>query len=277
MLANVLKSTTESEIFLYDISLSTNKDVRMLPSVESQLKFCSQIEPEVFIHLGAQTDVLAGTIDPNIDASLNIMSTLSMANYISRFQPNCHFIYVNSGGAIYGDSEFQTIDEDYPTAPSSFYGLSKLVGENYVKMFGNIYGLKWSSLALSNVYGPGNPEGIFHAFISALKSDITPTIYGPKSSRDYVHIDDVIRAIIEQTRIVTRCRVHISSGIETSNIEIFEAIKVVMKKDTFPKIDLPRNGEVIRIALSNKLAHKLLNWKPQIELLDAIPSIVNSY
>src|SRR5581483_3346940 len=111
-------------------------------------------------------------------------------------------IYSNTGGAFYGevDSKDYPIKEDHlVNLPTSFYGVSKLCAEYYLKLYGNLYGLEWISLRYSNVYGPrqeGNSEtGVISIFLSKMLNNEQPTINGNGShTRDYVYVEDVAEA-----------------------------------------------------------------------------------
>ncbi len=272
-----LSKNPELNVSGYDIAGSSGPKIKILPKIGDQIRFLDQVKPDAFIHLGAQTDVASSILKPDMDAELNIISTIQIANYISEFYPKCHFIYVNSGGALYGDGGSQQIAEDCKTVPNSFYGLSKLTAEKYLELFGILKGLRWSSLALSNVYGPLNRKGIFFNIVTAIQKNEHPIIYGPHNSRDYVHVSDVTRAIFAQIPMPSNRRINIGSGRQITNIEILNMVQKIMHSTMEPVIHPGRLGEIENISLSNRLAKILLNWEPKEDMQKALPEVVASY
>lgn len=273
----MLEGVQQFEVYSYDIKLCNDSSVLFLPNLRDQLTWINQIRPDVFIHLGAQTDVNYSFVKTEVDFNLNCESTFLIANHFAEFLPSTHFIYINSGGAIYGNKEVFPIKENFPTSPLSFYGLSKLIGEDYIRMLGTLKGLKWSSLALSNVYGPSNFKGILYELVTSIQNSNTCVIYGPESTRDYIHVEDACDAIIIQCKGPSYERIHISSGFEISNMEIFSKISKILNVDTIPTIKPPRQGEIYRSSLSNEYAKFVLDWSPIKNLESELEEVVKSY
>jgi len=266
------------EIFGYDILANSGWEGSVyLPTLSQQREYIEDIRPDVFIHLGAQTDVMKSTSDPLLDANLNILSTLNAAKAVSELGNGCHFVNVNSGGAIYGAPRQVPVTESELPSPKSFYGLSKLTSERYLQILGDLNGLNWSSLALSNVYGPSNRKGVFFNLITNLMRGTRPIIYAATNTRDYIHVEDVIQAIQSQVQKPSFSRIHISSGQETSNLDLYNLISKAMNVSISPIIEEARDGEISRSALDNTLAFKLLGWSPLRDIESSLQEIINSY
>ena len=161
------------------------------------------------------------------------------------------------------------LNERSAELPQSPYGLTKNLAEGYVRIFAEKNGSQWSSLALSNCYGPidEHGRGVIYNFAKALSSGTTPAIYGKDVTRDFVFVSDVVDAICLAISNPTNMRVNISSDSETSLLELyFEIAREMGDISVKPIIEEPKFGEIRRSRLSNLLAQEIMGWRPKIEL-----------
>ena len=257
------------EVFLLDlvkgIESQTATDITDFNEVSNLV---SQVKPEIVIHLAAQVDVLTSLIDPKSDLLTNGIGTLNIIE--AAFINGCkNFCYIHSGGAIYDSNSNLPLSERSPELPQSPYGLTKNLAEGYVRIFAEKNGAQWSSLALSNCYGPidEHGRGVIYNFAKALSSGTTPVIYGKDVTRDFIFVSDVVDAICLAVSKPTNMRVNISSNSETSLLELyFEIAREVGDSSINPIINEPKFGEIRRSRLSNLLAQEILGWRPKIEL-----------
>jgi UDP-glucose 4-epimerase len=253
------------EIRTLDISSSCEVDFNIDISEGSQFEKFEDFSPDVIVHAAAQVSVLDSFREPVDDLTVNGIGTLNLLNWGA--EVNCkHFLYINSGGAIYDSESPLPIKETSPVNPISPYGLSKALAENYIKMYCERNNIKWSSLALSNVYGSVkfHKKGVIYSLHEAVKNNKKPFINGSHVTRDFVHIDDVVRAIKLAIVKPTNCRVNIATGVETSLISLVEKILHFYGSNLIPDIREEISGEVKRSALDVTKAYKLLNWVPNI-------------
>ena len=263
------------KIFTSDITDGETIDyVADLQNLES-LRFVKEISPEVVIHLGAQTSGPASFLDPLHDLSVNAIGTMNLLTALSDVRVK-NFIYVNSGGAIYGSGSLLPIEENSPTNPESPYAISKLTGEHITQYFAERYGMEWSSLALSNCYGNFslNPKGVMFEFHKHLVENLQSNIYGKDVTRDFVYIDDVLEAIKLAIFTPTNCRVNISSGKEITLESLYLLMSSILGKDIQPRILDPIRGQVFRSCLDNERAGKLLGWEPKFTLEQGLRRIL---
>lgn len=232
--------------------------------------------PDVIIHCAAQSDVEASLFDPSSDAEMNIITTVALLESFIRIQGK-HFIYLQSGGAIYDYSNIFPISEDCPTKPISPYGLSKLTAEKYVEMLCNEAGIGWTSLALANCYGPvsQNKKGVIYNFWESISKGESPTINGPKVTRDFIHILDVVDAVFRVLEKPLNSRINISSGKEVSLEQLFKLICDVLDSKITPSLNSPVKGQILRSSLSNKKARIMTGWEPRIDIRTGIEMMKN--
>ena len=230
----------------------------------------SSMRFDAIVHCAAQTDVRKSVEDPTLDLMSNGLGTLNLLEFAAQTGV-ANFVYINSGGAIYGNEELPLSEKSF-IAPSSPYGLSKFVGEEYVRILSAKFGFEWSSLALSNVYGDvaKNKKGVIYEFTNSLLRNKTPIINGKEITRDFIYIDDVIRAIEKSLVASTQCRVNISSNLETSIYEIYDLVAGQLNSKIKPEIKAPRFGEIMRSKLDNSLAREKLDWSPLVSVIDGV-------
>ena len=108
---------------------------------------------EVINHHAAQISVPDSVKKPVEDMEINIGGTLNMLE-AAREGGVKKFIFISSGGTVYGSKIKLPAVETYPLTAESPYGISKVTGEHYVRFYQAQYGIKYTILRYSNVYGP---------------------------------------------------------------------------------------------------------------------------
>jgi UDP-glucose 4-epimerase len=226
-----------------------------------------EFRPDRVIHLAAQIVVTDSFEIAEKDLLVNTLGTLKLVtNALS--QPNTEFIYIHSGGAVYDSNSPMPLTEASNNRPVSPYGVSKQAGEDYVRVLFEHKRRNWSSLALSNCYGPVEEQqkAVIYEISKCLLEGKRPKIFGPDVTRDLVYVDDVVNAILLTLDKATNSRVNISAGIEVTLSELVINIQKVLGTDISPEIFPPRDGEVLRSCLSNKKAKEVLDWEPKFNL-----------
>jgi UDP-glucose 4-epimerase len=255
------------EVFLTDIrsgqfKLDCKCDINSL----ALDKFISRIVPNTIIHLAAQTHVVTSFENPTLDLESNVKGTVNIIK--SALKVGCkNFIYLNSAGAIYDYSKDFPATEETAVKPISPYGISKLMAENYLQVLAENRNLSWTSLALSNVYGSikRNPKGVIFNFYQDLKLKRDSNLWGEDSSRDFVYIDDVVKAILLAIESPQNCRINISSATETKVSLVFDLLSEILGIEGHLILNEMRSGEILRSSVSNNKANQLLNWRPEID------------
>jgi UDP-glucose 4-epimerase len=149
-------------------------------------------------HHAAQMDVRRSVLDPHFDAHVNILGLLNLAQAALRHRVG-RFVFVSSGGVVYGEPEQRPTPETAPKAPLSPYGVTKLTSEYYLFYYHRVHGLEYVALRYSNVYGPRQDPhgeaGVVAIFSRRLEAGQALTVYGDgEQTRDYVFVEDVVSA-----------------------------------------------------------------------------------
>jgi len=156
---------------------------------------------EIVYHEGAMPSVARSVKDPLSSHRANATATLSML-VAARDAGVRRFVYAGSS-SVYGDAKELPKREDMPPCPLSPYAAGKAAGENYLRIFAELYGREYGfetlTLRYFNVFGPrqdpGSPySGVISLFATSLLSGKTPVIYGDgKQSRDFTYVDNVVQ------------------------------------------------------------------------------------
>ncbi len=252
------------------------KFVRVDIRSEDLDKLINYNDIEIVFHLAAQINVRRSVENPTYDGDINILGTINILELMRKYDIN-KIIFASSGGAVYGEPIYLPVDERHPIKPLSPYGLSKYVGEEYIKLYNRLYGIEYSILRYANVYGerqnPKGEAGVISIFVNKMLKGERPTIYGDgNQTRDFVYVGDVVDANILAMTWKNEI-VNIGTGKETSVNEIFNVIRSILgfKKD--PIYTSPRPGEVRRIYLDISKARSL-GWEPKVDLHEGIRRVV---
>jgi UDP-glucose 4-epimerase len=229
------------------------------------------VRPEAVFHLAAQADVRVSVEDPALDADVNVLGTVRILEAARRH--GTKVVFASTGGAIYGECGGPAAEsaERRPLAP---YGTSKLCGEEYLATWNRLHGTGHVALRLANVYGPRQEPhgeaGVVAIFMGLLHEGGTPRIYGDGGqTRDYVFVADVVRALLAAVDHKGGV-VNIGTGVETSVVELYDAIQRASGVTREPGFAEARLGELQRSVLDIALAARELGWRPDHSLDDGL-------
>jgi UDP-glucose 4-epimerase len=229
------------------------------------------VRPEAVFHLAAQADVRVSVEQPALDADINVLGTIRILEAARRH--GATIVFASSGGAAYGECDGPAA-ESAPLRPLAPYGTSKLCGEEYLATWNRLHGSAHVALRLGNVYGPRQmphgEAGVVAIFMGLLRDGGLPTIFGDGSqSRDYVYVGDVTDAML---RALDRDGgiYNIGTGVETSVVDLYDAIRIAAGIDRDPAFAPARLGELQRSVLDPALAERELGWQPRRSLADGL-------
>jgi len=237
-------------------------------------------KPDIVMHYAANTMVSKSMEKPAWDARQNILGSLNLITLCARFKVK-RIVYASSA-AIYGNPEYIPVDEIHPINPVSNYGLSKYVVEKYLDLYYREYGLPYTALRYSNVFGPRQNSkceaGVVAIFADQMLHNERAVIFGDGTkTRDYIYIDDVVAA----NRRVIDDNIdgvyNISTAIETTDQAIFDTLADRLHYKGRPAYVPVRKGEITKICLSNTKAQKALRWKNGNRLADVLSKTAAYY
>jgi len=235
-------------------------------SYDARKVLMDSFKPDVVFHLAAFPRVEQSIQDPLTSHDINVNGTLRML----RLSAECgvkRFV-LSSTSAVYGEAKQLPTTEECELNPMSPYALHKLIGEQYCKLFSELYGIETVCLRYSNAYGEGQPTsgpycnvmGIFEQ--QKERGDKLTIVGDGKQRRDFVYVGDVVAVNI--TVGVTKMKFNgdifnIGSGRSYSVNQIAQWIggeTTNIEPRTEPKETLLQSGK----------ANFVLNWKTTMEL-----------
>lgn len=233
-------------------------------------------------HLAANCAVPQSMEDPLETHEVNVTGTLNLL-LAARDEKAKRFVF-SSSAAVYGDTKKFPTREENPLRPLSPYGSSKVLGEAYNRLFSQAYGLDTVSLRYFNVYGPRqNPESrystVIPIFVRSFLQGKNPKIHWDgKQSRDFVYVDDVVRAnllAIEGDR-QNASVYNIASGEELSILEIYTMLAHELNRAGLkPSFGPKRPGDVRRALANIEKAKKKLGYRATVPFKRGIKKTLN--
>lgn len=217
--------------------------------------------------------------DPLADIQNNLPRTVSIMEGLLRSNVS-RFIYVSSGGTVYGEGSTLPITEKCSTSPISPYGVTKLASERYADLYRACYGVPSIITRPSNAYGEHQPrdsgQGFIAHAINCCLSGLPINIFGERGTlRDYIHVEDLTNALVAilENGVVGETY-NISTGVATDNMQILNLVSKMARRSGIdePQIAIkPRRPFDVRINVldSTKLT-VVSGWQPEIFLSDGI-------
>lgn len=234
----------------------------------------SAFRPDVIDHHAAQMDVRKSLLDPVFDAESNIIGSLNLIAAAHKHAVK-KFVYISTGGAVYGEPSSLPVTEQHPIHPECAYGISKHTVEHYLELYRILYDFRYTVLRYPNVFGPRqNPHGeagVIAIFAGLLLDGKTPTIYGDgEQLRDYVYVADVVRANILALESGDGEIMNIGSGVGTSVNTLYNELAALADCQSKANYAPPRTGEIQAIYLNSARAASILGWKSEVRLADGL-------
>ena len=238
-------------------------------------------EVDTVYHLAALPRVVRSVADPFGTHLVNVNGTLNVL--VAARDAGVRRMVFASSSSVYGDTPTLPKHEEMAPRPQSPYAASKLAGEGYCRAFSNVYGVEAVSLRFFNVFGPRqDPTGEYATavprFISRLLAGEAPTIFGDgKQSRDFTHIDNVVRACrlaADAGREVAGEAINVGCGDRTSLLDLIGLMNDIIGTSIEPQFADPRPGDVRDTEASVDKARDLLGYAPEVELHEGLERTV---
>ena len=283
---NLLDSLLEAEKEVRCLDLTRPSDLD--PRVEftegsfdspSALGEALQGVDQVF-HLASATLPKTSNDNPAFDISTNLQGAVSLLDEVVRHKVK-KFIFISSGGTVYGIPEQLPVNENHPTNPLCSYGIVKLAIEKYLRLYTKLYGLSTCSLRLSNPYGKhqriDTAQGAVAIFLNRALNGEPIEIWGDGGVvRDYLDVQDAVRSMI--LCLNASCEgteINIGSGVGTSLNQLLDMVEIACGKPVKRIYKPARDFDVPEIYLKISKAEEILGWRPQVSLQEGLIALAS--
>ena len=236
------------------------------------------------LHQAAIPSVPRSVEDPLTSNRANIDATLSLL-VAARDAGVKRVVYAGSSSA-YGNAAALPKQEDMPTAPLSPYALQKLVGEQYMQMFTELYGLSTVTIRYFNVFGPRQDpssaySGVISLFIRYLVEGRSPTIHGDgEQTRDFTFVANVVDGALRASQAesdVSGAVINVATNTRISLNDLFHTLKRITGATVEPVYGPTRAGDVRDSLADITRARDLLGYTPIVGLEEGLRQTVEWY
>jgi len=237
---------------------------------------------------------LAGTLshidsmtDPYTDLEINCKSQLTILEACRKNNPDVKIIFSGTRGQ-YGRAQYLPVDEKHPMCPTDVNGINNMAGEWYHILYNNIYGIRATSLRLTNTYGPRHQmrhskQGFLNWFVRQAIEGNTIPIYGDGAQkRDFNHVDDVVTALLlaGATEKTNGEVYNLGTGVPISVLDVIKSIIKIARKGSYKHIEFPHDKRRIEVgdyyADYSKFS-KVTGWSPKTDFENGLRKTIKYY
>jgi len=242
---------------------------------------------DIVFHLAAQTSHAFSMQKPLTDTKINVIGTLNVLEAIRKNDTNIRVIFTSTKG-VTGIPNKLPVDETTPVNPLDVYSANKLLLEHYCRIYRNHFGIDYTIIRLTNVFGPRqqikSPSlGILNFFIGQALKGEKITIYGEGNQlRDYNFIENVIDALLlASTNEKAIGEIfYLGSNVGTKFKDMAKKIVETVGKGHIEHIPYPSHARKIEIGdfvVNPAKLKKILDWEPRISFDEGIKKTVEFY
>ena len=219
-----------------------------------------EFKPEYIFHEAAQTEVSVSMNNPKLDCDVNLMGLINVLD--AAVTCGVKKLLMPSSAAIYGNLDTLPLDESMIGMPTSFYGLTKLTTEHYLRIYYEAHGLNYICYRYSNVYGPrqgnGGEGGVISIFNRLIVEGKPLTVYGDgEQTRDFIYVEDVVEANIKAMGNTSCTGIYnVSTNTGTSVNELITRFRSISGADFMVHYEDERIGDIKHSRLSNAKAER---------------------
>jgi UDP-glucose 4-epimerase len=228
---------------------------------------------EVVCHIAAIGDVYLAAERPDLAASVNVVGT---TNVVSAAAARGARVIYASTWEVYGEPQYEPIDEDHPCRPDHPYNITKLAGEQMLMAACRLHGLSGLSLRLGTAYGSGlRPNSVFRIFIDRARDGQPITIAGDGlQGRQFTHASDIAEAFLLAAQSpISGVALNTVAGETVTIKELAE--RVVDRFPTDLNFGPPRPGDVPPALVSSARIREMLGWRPQMSFEDGLDELMS--
>lgn len=237
-------------------------------------------QADAIFPLAGRSGAADSMLTPEADLDANGQGQLVVLELARTLRPQARIVFPGSR-LQYGRPQTLPVHEDHPQLPTSIYGIHKVLGEHYHRLYARTYGLATTVLRISNPYGPnqdrpGSRYGVVGTFLARAASGGAIQLYGGGAQlRDYLFIDDLTELLeVAATHPAAIGEVFNASGpCATSLREMAETVVNVVGSGCIVSAEWPHDAASVETGDyvgSNEKAARVLGWTPTVGLEEGL-------
>ncbi len=235
------------------------------------------------LHQAAVPSVPLSINDPLRTDEVNVRGTLNVL--IAARDCAVRRVVYASTSAVYGNAPGEPKREEMAPSPESPYAVSKLAGEQYCRVFAQVYGLETVALRYFNVYGPhqdphSDYAAVIPAFITRLLQGEQPRVFGDgEQTRDFVFVEDVVRANLSAAHAegASGGAINVGSGEARSLNELLAILAELLHEEVEPEYCEPRPGDVRHSRPDVGRARELIGFEAATDFREGLRRTLDWY
>jgi UDP-glucose 4-epimerase len=263
-----------------------------LPIVIADLGDSDAVAPlvrdaEVIFNLAGQVSHVDSMNAPLFDLDINTRSQLAFLELLRAHNPDAVVVYTSTR-QIFGHPRYLPVDEEHPVSPVDVNGVSKYAAELFHLLYGEIAGLRASSLRLTNVYGPRQRlrddfQGFLPIFVRRALDDEALTVFGEgEQERDCLYVDDAVECLLRAGATTDAAGeiFNVGNDERLQLREIAEAIVAAAGSGRVASVPWPADRDAIDIGSyfgDSSKAKRVLGWEPRTSFADGIERTLAFY
>lgn len=244
-------------------------------------------QQDVLFNLSARSGAVRSVEDPLTDLDVNGRGSLVLLEALRTGNREARLVFVGSR-LEYGRVGAEPVGEDRLPDPLCVHAVHKLMVEQYLRVYGRLFGVRSAVARVTNPFGPGQPPdrteyGVVNRMIHMALNDRALTVYGDGSQRrDYIFIDDVVAALLRlgQCATIGARTCNVGTGIGTAFIEMARAIIGIAGGGRIEFVEWPPLAEQIEtgdfVADISRIRDEV-GWAPAVSLHDGLQRTVSFY
>jgi nucleoside-diphosphate-sugar epimerase len=227
---------------------------------------CSGVD--LVFHLAAKISVPDSVAWPVLCEQVNTQGTVTLLT--AARDAGVRRLVFSSSAAVYGNAGAPPTDERQARRPGSPYAISKATGEDYCRLYTELFGLETVALRYFNVYGPGQRVGSGYAAVIPLLiqhalRETSPVIYGDGlQSRDFVFVEDVAAANVAAATAPGAAGevFNVGTGQGVTLLDLLTVLRELTGAALIPEFQAPRVGDVRYSIADISRARRVLGYEP---------------
>jgi UDP-glucose 4-epimerase len=253
---------------------------------ESSMNYLVKDKDYIF-NLAGTLSHIDSMLDPYTDLDINCKSQLTILEACRKNNPDVKIVFSGTRGQ-YGKAEYVPVDEKHPMQPTDVNGINNMAGEWYHILYNNVYGIRATSLRLTNTYGPRHQmkhsrQGYLNWFVRLVLENKDIQIYGDGAQkRDFNYVDDVVDALLlaGASEKANGEVFNLGSGSPISVLDSLKAIIKAAEKGSYELVPFPEEKKAIEIwdyyADFSKIKN-MLGWEPKVSFEQGMEKTINYY